>query len=105
MTSATHPQIPVQLDRGTGPAAGGGRRRRLSVNITPLERLWRVVIGAAGACAGALLLLAWPGSLLVAFLELLLVAAGLDLVVTGVLGHCPLYQRLGYVPRSLRRPT
>jgi len=31
--------------------------------------------------------------------------AGLDLIVTGVLGHCPLYTRLGYVPPSLRRPV
>ena len=40
---------------------------------------------------------------IVAMLDLLLVAAGLDLVVTGALGHCPLYQRLGHVPASLRR--
>jgi hypothetical protein len=38
-------------------------------------------------------------------LEALLIAAGLDLVVTGALGHCPLYQRLGHMPRSLRRPV
>jgi hypothetical protein len=38
-------------------------------------------------------------------LEALLVAAGLDLMVTGATGFCPLYHRLGYVPRSLRRPT
>jgi hypothetical protein len=38
-------------------------------------------------------------------LEIVLVLAGLDLVVTGALGHCPLYQKLGYVPQSLRRPT
>ncbi|MGV9937272.1 YgaP-like transmembrane domain [Streptomyces olivaceoviridis] len=27
--------------------------------------------------------------------------AGLDLLVTGATGHCPLYARLGQVPRSL----
>jgi hypothetical protein len=37
-------------------------------------------------------------------LEALLAAAGLDLAVTGALGHCPLYARLGYLPRSLRSP-
>jgi hypothetical protein len=37
-------------------------------------------------------------------LEALLVAAGLDLAVTGVLGHCPPYRKLGYLPRSLRSP-
>jgi hypothetical protein len=83
---------------------GQGRRRRLSVNITPAERIGRVVLGATGAVAGLVLLTA-AGSVLAVVLELLLVAAGLDLVVTGALGHCPLYQRLGYVPASLRRPT
>jgi hypothetical protein len=38
-------------------------------------------------------------------LEVLLVVAGLDLMVTGALGHCPLYRKLGYVPPSLRRPA
>ena len=32
-------------------------------------------------------------------LELLLVAAGMDLVVTGALGYCPLYARLNHVPK------
>jgi Protein of unknown function (DUF2892) len=32
-----------------------------------------------------------------------LALAGLDLVVTGALGHCPLYHKLGRVPQSLRR--
>ena len=37
-------------------------------------------------------------------LELLLIAAGLDLLVTGAIGHCPLYQKLGHVPKSLSSP-
>ena len=48
-----------------------------------------------------LILIVSAGSALAAILELLLIAAGLDLVVTGALGHCPLYQRLGYTPFSL----
>ena len=77
-----------------------GRR----VNITPLERAGRIVIGLIGAI-WAVTLLASAGSALAVMLEVLLLAAGLDLVVTGLVGHCPLYQRLGYVPVSLRRPT
>jgi hypothetical protein len=38
-------------------------------------------------------------------LEVLLVLAGADLIVTGALGHCPLYKKLGHVPPSLRRPA
>lgn len=75
--------------------------RRLSVNITPPERFARVGVGFGGAIIGVWLLTSASGVGLV-ILEVLLVVAGLDLVVTGALGHCPLYRRLGYVPRSLR---
>jgi Protein of unknown function (DUF2892) len=78
------------------------RPRRLSVNITPIERSGRIIIGALGAVFGALLLASASGAVAVV-LEVLLVVAGLDLIVTGALGHCPLYQKLGYVPASLRR--
>ncbi len=89
------------MARGT---TSSSRRRRWNVNITPAERGGRIVLGAAAAVAGVLLLTS-ASSLLAVVLELLLVAAGLDLVVTGALGHCPLYQRLGHVPASLRRPA
>lgn len=81
--------------------ASGERRRRPVVNITPLERAGRVLVGALGAIGGALLLASGGGTLAIV-LEGLLVIAGLDLVVTGALGHCPLYRKLGYVPPSLR---
>ena len=89
----THPNPTV--------AAPADRRlRRPSVNITPIERVGRIVIGLAAIIAG-IVLLASVSSALAVILELLLVLAGIDLVVTGALGHCPLYQRLGYVPSSL----
>ena len=76
-------------------------RTRWSINITPAERVARVVVGALGALAG-LLLLTGATSLLAVTLEVLLVLAGLDLVVTGALGHCPLYSKLGHMPASLK---
>ena len=75
--------------------------KRPEVNITPIERIGRIVVGAVAAIGG-LVLLGSAGGAFVVVLELLLVAAGLDLIVTGALGHCPLYRRLGYVPPSLR---
>ena len=78
--------------------------KRLETNITPIERIGRIVIGSGGALAGILLLASGGGPVAVV-LEVLLVLAGLDLVVTGALGHCPLYRKLGYVPPSLRRPA
>ena len=81
----------------------GSSRPRLAVNITPAERFGRIAIGAAAAIA-AIVLLTSAASILAVVLELLLFAAGVDLVVTGALGHCPLYQKLGFVPRSLRSP-
>lgn len=77
---------------------------RWSVNITPTERVGRILVGAVGV-AGGLILLVGAGSVLAVVLEILLVLAGLDLIVTGALGHCPLYQRLGHVPASLKERT
>ena len=74
--------------------------RGQSINITPAERIARIGMGGAGVIAGALLL-ASATSVLDAILEVLLAVAGLDLVVTGALGHCPLYAKLGHVPKSL----
>lgn len=93
---------------GHGPAiaagtAGEARPAWRTVNITPAERRGRLVTGLAAVIAGAVLL-ASAGSALAVALETLLIAAGLDLAVTGVLGHCPLYARLGYLPGSLREP-
>lgn len=82
---------------------GAAPRQRFSVNITPVERAGRVLIGTAAVVA-AVVLLASAGSAVAVVLEILLAAAGLDLVVTGALGHCPLYQKLGHVPKSLANP-
>ncbi len=78
--------------------------RRPVVNLTQAERAARVLIGLAGTI-GAIALLASASSTWTVMLEVLLLLAGLDLLVTGALGHCPLYHKLGYVPRSLRRPA
>ena len=78
--------------------------RRPTINITPAERAGRVLVGLAGIATGLVLLIPTGGTMTVV-LEVLLVLAGLDLVVTGVLGHCPLYRKLGHTPRSLRGAT
>ena len=75
--------------------------KRPTVNITPAERLGRVVLGLAAAVAAIALLSSGAGAV-AAVLETLLLLTGLDLAVTGALGHCPLYKKLGYTPPSLR---
>ena len=75
--------------------------RRPTINITPRERVARIGLGGAGVVAGVVLLASTSGAVAVV-LELLLVLAGLDLVVTGALGFCPLYRKLGHIPQSLR---
>ena len=75
--------------------------KRPEVNITPIERIGRILVGAVGVIGGLVLLGSAAGAAIVV-LEILLIAAGLDLIVTGALGHCPLYRKLGHVPRSLR---
>jgi Protein of unknown function (DUF2892) len=76
--------------------------KRPDINITPSERAGRIALGGAAAVVGLVLLVSASGALAVVLLALL-VLAGLDLVVTGALGHCPLYAKLHHVPRSLRR--
>lgn len=78
--------------------------KRPTVNITPVERIGRIFVGLVGAAGGFILLGSASGAV-IAILEVLLVLAGLDLIVTGALGHCPLYRKLGYTPPSLRRPA
>ena len=77
---------------------------RVTVNITPTERVARILVGLLGVVGGSLLL-AGAGSAIAMVFEVLLIVAGLDLVVTGALGHCPLYKKLGHVPASLRQVT
>jgi hypothetical protein len=71
------------------------------VKISPGQRAGRIILGL-GAAVGGVLLLTVAASGFAMVLEMLLVIAGLDLIVTGVTGHCPLYQRLGLTPRALR---
>jgi hypothetical protein len=99
MNSSSGPG-PAVLDR---PTRRNHRQAWRTVNITPAERLGRIAIGLAAIIAG-IVLLTGTGPALAVVLEALLVAAGLDLAVTGVLGHCPLYAKLGYLPKSLRSP-
>ncbi len=80
------------------------RLHRLSVNITPVERTGRIVIGLATIVIGAILLTSATSGLAI-ILEVLLIGAGVDLLVTGALGHCSLYAKLNHVPNSLRRPS
>ena len=72
-----------------------------NVNITPVERLGRIGVGLAAIVAGVVLLTG-AGSFVAVVLDALLFVAGLGLFITGALGHCPLYQKLGYRPESLR---
>ena len=97
--STTHLTNPPATDATSGFAVS--RQRRLTVNISPVERGGRIILGLAAVIVGVGLLVS-AGSALAVVLEVLLIAAGLDLVITGALGHCPLYQRLGHVPPSLR---
>ena len=78
--------------------------KRPVVNISHSDSLGRILIGLLAVVGGAILLGSASGAGLVV-LEVLLVLAGLDMIVTGALGHCPLYAKLGHVPSSLRRPA
>jgi len=78
-----------------------GLRRPSRTNITTLERAGRITVGLLAGAFGVAGVVG-AGSVLAVVLYLLLIAAGIDLIVTGATGHCPLYQKLGYAPSSLR---
>ncbi len=71
------------------------------VNISTPDRWARVIVGAAAIALAVALVVDGAGSLQ-SILAVVLGLCGLDLVVTGAMGHCPLYRRLHHVPRSLR---
>lgn len=68
--------------------------------VRPCERVRRILLGLAAAIAG-IVLIAPASSVVAVVLELLLIAAGLDMLVTGATGRCPRYEKLGH-PKSLR---
>ena len=59
---------------------------RWSINITPIERGARIVLGLLGVVGGGILL-SQADSTGAVIVELLLIVAGLDLIVTGGTGH------------------
>ena len=86
----------MQQAQITESTVGRTPERRFAVNIAPIERLGRIVLGLA-AVTVAVVLLTSASSGIAVFLEVLLALAGVDLAVTG--------QHLGFVPKSLRRSS
>lgn len=60
-----------------------------------IERVLRVALGGALA-VGALILFVGSHHLVWRLLDIALFALGVDFVVTGIRGYCPLYKRLGW---------
>ena len=74
---------------------------RWGINIMPTERAAGIVLGSLATLVG-LVLLTGATSDLPATVEVLLVLVGLDLVITGALGHCPLYAKLAHMSAWLQ---
>lgn len=74
-------------------------------NVGTAERVTRVVLGGALAVTAAIFVTTGGPSLVLAVVELAGIALGLDFVITGLTGHCPLYKLLGWstsAPRAER---
>lgn len=64
-------------------------------NLGMIERVLRVVLGGALAIWALTLFLSSDG-LIWLLTYAALIALGVDFVVTGIRGYCPLYSRLGW---------
>lgn len=91
-------QNPVEAwehDAAHEAAEEAGYRPGVTKNVGTVDRIVRVTLGGALVSWAAVRLLGGGGA--VALLaDLALIALGLDFVVTGIRGHCPLYERLGW---------
>jgi hypothetical protein len=65
------------------------------MNVGTVERVLRVALGGIVA-VWALLLLFGDGGLIWLLVYVALFALGVDFVVTGIRGYCPLYNWLGW---------
>lgn len=65
-------------------------------NVGPVERGARIIGGSTAAIIGLLWLIGGPASAFVAVAAVVLIVLGLDFFVTGAIGYCPLYHRLGW---------
>ena len=64
-------------------------------NLGTIERVLRVALGGALAIWASVLFLGGD-ALIWRLLYVALIALGVDFVVTGIRGYCPLYNRLGW---------
>lgn len=64
-------------------------------NVGTVERWVRIVGGSLATLVGLAFLLAGPASLLWGVAYVAVALLGLDFLVTGITGYCPLYHRLG----------
>lgn len=65
-------------------------------NVGTVERWARVIGGAILAFVGLAYLLADPGSVFALGLGSIFILLGADFVFTGIIGYCPLYNKLGW---------
>ena len=71
--------------------------KRPTVNVPAVECTIRVILGT-GMVLSALALVSVSVTVQSVLGGLLLAGAGLYLVITGLIGHCPIYSKLGYGP-------
>lgn len=64
-------------------------------NVGTIERVIRVALGGALAIWAVVLLLG-GGAMIWLLLDAALIALGVDFLVTGIRGYCPLYNLLGW---------
>ena len=79
-------------------------KSRATVNITPAERVGRAVVCLVALVVVDVVIPGVAGAVALALL-MLLGLAGLDLVVAGASGHCPLHKKPGRVSLAVKGRT
>lgn len=70
-------------------------KKKQKKNVGTIERTLRVALGGSLAI-WALVLLLSGGGLIWLLVYVALIALGVDFVITGIRGYCPLYNLLGW---------
>lgn len=86
---------PIRGHLGMSVECNSGMGADMTKNLGSIERVLRVVLGGALAI-WALVMFFGGAGLIWRLVYIAVIALGVDFIITGIRGYCPLYNRLGW---------